>query len=104
MCVGVLHLLSILMHAVTSCTIATYRDIVHGRVYSSLLIRWVDAWIIAATHHNSKMYNTLTTVLPDATEDAAELLEELDQNKLAPVYAFNTGLAALYSCNTLLYE
>ena len=52
-------------------------------------------------HHNSKMYNTPTT---DATEDAAELLEELDQNKLAPVYAFNTGLAALYSCNTLLYE
>ena len=102
MCVGVLYLLSILMHAVTSCTIATFRDIVRGRVYSSLLIRWVDAWITGATHHNSKMYNTLTT--PDATEDAAELLEELDQNKLAPVYAFNTGLAALYSCNTLLYE
>ena len=99
MCVGVLYLLSILMHAVT---IATYRDIVRGRVCSSLLIRWVDAWITAATHHNSKMYNTPTT--PDVTEDAAELLEELDQNKLAPVYAFNTGLAALYSCNTLLYE
>ena len=85
-----------------SCTIATYRDIVRGRVYGSLLIRWVDAWITAAIHHNSKMYNTPTT--PDATEVAAELLEELDQNKLAPVYAFNTGLAALYSCNTLLYE
>ena len=36
-------------------------------------------------------------------EDAAKLLKELDQ-KLAPVYAFNTGLAALYSCNMLLYE
>ena len=78
MCVGVLYLLSILMHAITSRTIATYRDIVCGRVYSSLLIRWVDAWITAATHHNSKMYNTLS-ILPNATENAAELLEELDQ-------------------------
>ena len=62
-CVGVLYLLSILMYAVTIAAlyVATYRDIVRGRVYSSLLIRWVDAWITAATHHNSKMYNTLTT-------------------------------------------
>ena len=58
MCVGVLYL-SMDVHAVTSCTLATYRDIVRGRVYNSLLIRRVDAWIIAATHHNSKMYNTL---------------------------------------------
>ena len=34
---------------------------VAARVYSSLLIRRVDSWIIAATHHNSKMYNTPTT-------------------------------------------
>ena len=59
MCVGVLLYLSMDVHAVTSCTLATYRDIVRGRVYNSLLIRRVDAWIIAATHHNSKMYNTL---------------------------------------------
>ena len=98
--VGVLYLLSMLMHAVTSCTIATYRDIVRGRVYSSLLICRVDAWIIAATHHNSKMYNTLTT----CNGRRSQLLEELYQNKLAPIYAFNTGLAALYSSNTILYE
>ena len=102
MCVGVLYLLSILMHAVTSCTIATYRDIVRGRVYSSLLIRWVDAWITA--QHTITVRCITQKLLPDATEDAAELLEELDQNKLTPVYAFNTGLTALYSCNTLFYE
>ena len=72
MCFGVLYLLSMHVHAVTSCTIAMYRDIVRGRVYSSLLIHRVDAWIIAATHHNSKTYNTLTI---HAMEDAAELLK-----------------------------
>ena len=87
MCVGVLHLLSMLMHAVNSCTIAMYRDIVRGRVFS-LLIRRVDAWIIAATHHNSKMYNTLTT----CNGRHSRATQRVGSNKLAPVYAFNTGL------------
>ena len=76
-----------------------YRDIARGRVLSSLLISRVNAWIMAATHYITVRCNTLTTM-----EDAAEILEELDQNKLVLVYALNTGLAEMYNCNTILYE
>ena len=77
------------MHAVTSYTKATYRDIVRGRLYSSLLIRRVDPWIIAALHHNSKMYNTLTTCNGRRSRVAGRV---------------GSGLAALHSCDTIFYE
>ena len=86
MYVGVLYFLSKLMHAVTSYVYYNNRNIVRGRVYSSLLISRVDVWIMATTHHTTVRCDTSTTV-----EDTAELLEDLGQNKLVPVYALNTG-------------
>ena len=87
------------MYAVTSYTIATVIWYVAGCIYSSLFSR-VDVWIMAATCYcNSKMQHTNYT-----TEYAAELLENLNQDKLAPVHPLNTGLATLYGCNLILYE